>query len=169
MGARIIELIEVYYFLFYSLVFSPCFSRFLPRRETMNYWVDLLSRRLIKAGSDFCPVSCDIKFVVIIATCYNHNEFNALKWIRWIHCFSPSFYLLRSTWTWDTDLVGLMYWPWKLYYLLNAQILYWNVSHEWVCALFKRSINLFFSVIFLLKMGSTILFTHLKFILLQYF
>ena len=30
-GGRIIELIEVYYFLFYSLIFSPCFSRLLHR------------------------------------------------------------------------------------------------------------------------------------------
>ena len=115
----------------------------------MNYWVDLLSRRLIKAGSDFCPVSCDIKFVVIIATCYNHNEFNALKWIRWIHCFSPSFYLLRSTWTWDTDLVGLMYWPWNLLPLECPNFVLKCVTRVSLCIIYVIHKLFFFSNFFI--------------------
>ena len=45
-GGRIIELIEAYYFLFYSLIFSPAFLDFFPvviglcHRVRLNYWVD---------------------------------------------------------------------------------------------------------------------------------
>ena len=77
-GGRIIELIEVllkknfievYYFLLYSLIFSPCFSRFLHRSHfgaiEGDWIIELIKvKMLIKAGSGFCP--CDIEFFVIV-------------------------------------------------------------------------------------------------------
>ena len=62
-GDRIIELIKVYYFLFYSLIFSPCFSGFLHRSHWLvrvraiegDWIIELIKVNCwSKLGSGFC-------------------------------------------------------------------------------------------------------------------